>query len=96
MAEEPCTEQKGAKRGPKPDLRAKLDVRVQPEVFGVLDSLQRTTGMPADENAAMLLHMLVTEPETVASRLRCLFGENKEAPAADERPSLLPRSRMVS
>jgi len=60
-------------RGRKKITRPKLGlVRVQREVFDALDAMVSDTGMPAPENAAMLLHWLITDPENAAAKLKAL------------------------
>jgi hypothetical protein len=66
-----------AKRGRKPDNRPQLEFRVLQETFDALEALQIETGMTADENAAMLLHMVIRDPENVAARFKALAGKSE-------------------
>jgi len=44
-------------------------------VFEALEAMVVHTGMPANENAAMLLHIVMTDPDNVAARLKALRGQ---------------------
>jgi len=41
------------------------------------------TGMPAHENAAMLLHILMTDPDNAATKLKVILSNGKAAPPPD-------------
>jgi len=64
-----------ARRKPNPRPLLRGPVRVQRVVFEALEAMVAHTGMPANENAAMLLHMLMTDPDSVAARLKALRGQ---------------------
>ena len=89
--EEP--EKHAKRRGPKPDQRTPLDVRVHADILDALEGIERLTGLPPDQGAAMLLHLLIRDPENVVARLKAFQGEARPEPtgAADERPTLIPR-----
>ena len=83
----------GSKRGPKPDGKLPLDVRVQPETHALLVVLQGETGLAPSDVAAMLLHMLINDPENAANRLKALAG--RHASVATNKPSMLDRSSIA-
>lgn len=95
MNAESQPEKAGKKRGPKPDLRPHLDIRVQPDIFDALEALEAIAGTPPEQTASMLLHMLIRDPENIASRLRALLGSPPEPPSADDLPRLMPRTRGI-
>lgn len=61
------------------DLRPELTIRLPQESYDELEAMQGETGLAPRESAGMLLHMLMRNPDTIASRLKALRN-NEKAP----------------
>ena len=82
------------KPGRKKDTRPQIEFRVQQDIYAVLEGLQSETGMTPDQNAGLLLHFLIRDPETVAERFRLLARKVAAAKRSENETGPSPRDRL--